>query len=297
MLEQIPLQQFWIIDFPALIIIILASVQCALLGSFLILKEQAVMVDAISHSVLPGVVMGVVLSGTFSMIYVMGGALTASLIAVILVRLIQKWGNISQGAAIGTVFTTMFALGVILLETQVGSSIHLDTQHVLYGALELTYWENPFEWHSMPAQIKTLSIMLLATIAYIAIAFKEIRLSIFDPLHAEITGVKTYIYNITIMILTALVAVSCFEATGSILVIALFICPAATARLICNTVKAQLWVSVTIALTAAIAGYFCANALPLILGFENTINTAATVAFMSGTTLLITCTLKIKWEN
>ena len=287
--------QFFIIDFPALLILILASIQCALLGSFLVLKGQAVMVDAISHSVLPGIVMGVVLSGSFGIVYVMSGALLASLFAVVLVHTIQSVGRISQGAAIGAVFTAMFALGVVLLETQVGSRVHLDTQHVLYGALELTYWANPFEWESMPTQIKTLSVMLLITTGYTLIFFKELRLTIFDPLYAKTIGMKAYIYHITVMILTALVAVSCFEATGSILVIALFICPAATARLLCDQVSQQLLISTLIALLCAVMGYFCANALPYILGFESTLNTASVIAFLSGIALLTASIIKRKW--
>ena len=111
-------EQFFIIDFPALIIVSLASTLCALLGSFLVLKKQAVMVDAVSHSVLPGIVVGVLLSGSFSILYVMSGALVAALVAVALVHILKHYGKIEQGAAIGAVFTAMFALGVLLLETQ-----------------------------------------------------------------------------------------------------------------------------------------------------------------------------------
>ncbi|PCJ99679.1 MAG: zinc ABC transporter permease [Zetaproteobacteria bacterium] len=278
--------QFFIIDFPALIIVSLASLLCALLGSFLVLTKQAVIIDAISHSVLPGIVVGVLLSGSFSILYVMAGALTSALIAVMLVYAFQHWGKIEQGAAIGAVFTAMFAFGVLLLETQVGSRIHLDTQHVLYGALELTYWANPFEWSSMPTQIKTLAVLLIITIIYLIAFFKELRLTTFDPTYAKILGYKTYLFQLALLILIALVAVGCFEATGSILVIALFICPAAAARMLCDRMISQLLLSALIAVLCAVGGYLCSALLPIWLGFDMTVNSASVIALFSGICLI-----------
>ncbi len=281
-------EQFWIIDFPALIIVALASMQCALLGSFLILKKQAIMIDAISHSVLPGIVIGVMLSGSLFMPYIIGGAIIASLLAVLSVNLLQKIAKIEQGAAIGMVFTTFFSIGVILLETQMSSRIHLDTQHVLYGALELIYWQSPFDWATMPAQIKTLSVMLFINTILIGLFYKQLRLVIFDPEYAKTLGLNVFAYNTMIMSLCALLAVSCFEATGSILVIALFVCPAACARLICNQMHTQLITSMLIALICAVIGYTFSALIPLWIGLDSTLNSAATIAFFCGLSLIFT---------
>lgn len=280
--------EFWQIDFPALLIVLLASMQCAILGSFLVLKKQAVMIDAVSHSVLPGIVMGVVLSGSLFMPYIMGGALLTALLAVLLVHALQHFVRIEQGAAIGMVFTVFFASGVILLETQMGSRIHLDTQHVLYGALELVFWAEPFDFSSMPVQIKTLGIMFAAIVSLIILLYKELKLSIFDPEYARATGLRPFFYNTLIITLCALVAVSCFEATGSILVIALFVCPAACARLLTNKMHMQLFVSAAIALLCSIIGYSVSSLLPLALGWESTINSAASIAFFCGLALIVT---------
>lgn len=281
-------EEFWQIDFPALIIVALASVQCALLGSFLVLKKQAVMIDAVSHSVLPGIVMGAVSSGSLFMPYVMSGALIAALLAVSLVHILQSILKIEQGAAIGMVFTVFFASGVILLETQLSSRIHLDTQHVLYGALELVYWRQPFDWASMPMQINTLAVMLIITLCLIAFLYKELRLSVFDPDYARGLGHRPFVYNMMIMVLCALVVVSCFEAMGSILVIALFVCPAACARLLTNKMHMQLFMSSGIALLCAVMGYSVSALFPLALGWESTINSAALIAFFCGLALIVT---------
>ncbi|MGH1403161.1 MAG: metal ABC transporter permease [Alphaproteobacteria bacterium] len=284
--------QFFMIDFPALIIVVLASILCALLGSFLVLKKQAVMVDAISHSVLPGIVMAVLLSGTFSMIYVMSGALLSALIAISLVYMLQHWAKIEQGAAIGSVFTTLFAIGVILLETKIGTRVHLDTQHVLYGALELTYWAKPFEWESMPVQIKTLGALLLITCVFMALLFKELRLTTFDPVYAKIRGYRVDVLQFSLMILMSLVAVGCFEATGSILVIALFICPAACARLVCNRMEDQMVVSTMIAVSCGVFGYFVSAILPTWYGIGYSVNSAAAIAVTLGGVLITICGYK-----
>lgn len=272
-------EEFWQIDFPALLIVMLASVQCALLGSFLVLKKQAVMIDAISHSVLPGIVIGAVLSGSLFMPYIMGGSLIAALLAVTLVNLLQRYARIEQGAAIGMVFTVFFASGVILLETQMSSRIHLDTQHVLYGALELVYWHKD----QIPPQIITLSIMLIITILTIALLYKELRLAIFDTEYAKDLGLRPFVYQMLILTLCALVAVSCFEATGSILVIALFVCPAACARLLTNTLYMQLALSAGIAVICALCGYAT--------GVFVDINAAAAIAFFCGLALILTIIL------
>ncbi len=279
--------QFFIVDFPALLIVVLASLLCSLLGNYLLLRKQAIMVDAISHSVLPGIVTGVILSGSFGMIYVMSGALVSALIAVILVYIFEHYVKIDRNAAIGTVFTAMFASGVLLLETQLGSRIHIDTQHVLYGALELTYWSTPFEWDTMPTQIKTLSCVLILAIMFIGMSYKELKITTFDPSFAKLIGYKPQYYHLTLIILSALAAVSCFEATGSILVISLFICPPAAARIMSNKLTHQLMISTFIALTCSVLGYICASFLPIWLGFEQTVNTAATIAVLLGLSVIL----------
>lgn len=277
-------EEFWQIDFPALVIVILASVQCALLGSFLVLKKQAVMIDAISHSVLPGLVVGAIVSGTLYMPYIMIGAVISALLAVLCVQVIHRLLKIEQGAATGIIFTVFFSLGVVLLETQLSSRIHLDTQHVLYGALEMVYWKSVFDWHSMPEQMKALGVMFIVTLAIIILMYKELRLSAFDPSFALLVRIRPFFYNLMFLVLCALVAVTCFEAMGSILVIALFVCPAACARLMTDRMHTQLLFSACIACVCAILGYLFA--------IQININSSASIAFFCGLTLIVVITVQ-----
>lgn len=119
---------------------ILAAIACAIPGNFLILRRQALIGDAISHVVLPGIVVAFLVTGAVSTWPMMIGAAGASLVAIFLIELIRRLGKIEAGAAMGVVFTAMFAAGVLLLEQSDTSSVHLDVEHALYGNLESLIW-------------------------------------------------------------------------------------------------------------------------------------------------------------
>lgn len=276
------LEAFLHIDLPALLVSILAAVICSLLGSFLVLRKQAMMGDTLSHVILPGLAVAFLITGTIHTFGMMIGALGACLIAVLAIRLIQKLGRIESGASMGIIFTSMFALGLVLLESQVGSRVHLDAHHALYGALELTYWQAPLSWETLPLQIKTLLGVLALTLFVITMIFKELQLASFDPTFANTQGFKSNYISITLMVLVALATVACFDAVGSILVIALFICPAATARMISDNLKNQLYLSALFGALSAVTGYILAVFLPIALGYEHSLNAGGMIALSSG---------------
>jgi manganese/zinc/iron transport system permease protein len=275
-------ETFWTIDFPALLVAILASILCSLLGSFLVLRKQAMMGDTLSHVILPGLALAFIFSGDMHIGVMMMGALGACLTAVLAIRFLQTIGRIEPGAAMGIVFTVMFACGIVLLETKVGSRVHLDAHHALYGGLELTYWPAPLSWETMPPQIKTLGGLLFCTVALIFWLFKELLLSSFDPLFAHTQGLSPIWVSVLLMVLVALAAVACFEAVGSILVIALFICPAAAARMISDNLKRQLWLSAAFGASSALLGYILASFLPIILGSEHALSAGGMIALSAG---------------
>ncbi len=276
------LDEFLQIDLPAILVAVLASIACALLGSFLVLRKQALMGDALSHVVLPGIAVGFLLSGHINPLYMMGGALAACLASVLLINMIKTWGKIEPGAAMGIVFTTMFALGIVLLETKIGSKVHLDAQHALYGALELTYWPDPGNLSTLPHQILTLGAILILITIFIFLFFKELKITSFDPVLATTMGFKTSHLNAALMTLVALTAVASFEAAGSIIVIAMFICPAATARMLCDNLKSQLYVAAMFGALSGLLGYILAALMPLWLGFEHSLSASGMIAVTAG---------------
>lgn len=275
-------EEFLIVDFPALLIVCLTAILCSLAGSLLILQRQSMLVDALSHSILPGIVLSVVLTGVLNFFYLMFGAVISSLFVIYVIYILRFKFKIEQGAAIAIVYTSMFALGIVILELMLGSKAHLDTQHVLYGALELTYWSPALNFRTIPAEIPILCVLLFISLTLIIVFFKELSFILFDPLAARLMGIPIKPFYLIQMILTALISVMAFQSVGSILVISLFIAPAAMARLLVNRLSHQLILSMALACFFSIIGYICASILPLSLGYNNSLNAAAMIATCLG---------------
>ncbi len=265
------------IDAPALMLGSLACLCCALLGNFLILRRQALIGDAISHVVLPGIVAGFLIAGALYPPAIFLGAFAAALIAVTLIAAIRSLGRVEPGAAMGVVFTLMFAGGVLMLERSHARSVHLDVEHTLYGNLEGVLWlgpqsltdlADPAMWASLPAPILTLAAVTAAVAVLIALFFKELALTSFDPALAKAQGFRPGLVEAGLMAAVAAAAVASFQAVGSILVIAMFICPAAAARMLTDRLSHQLWLSGGIAVVSACLGYGLAVAAPAVLGTE-----------------------------
>ncbi|MEL6317870.1 MAG: metal ABC transporter permease, partial [Pseudomonadota bacterium] len=128
---------------------VLASIACALPGNFLLLRRQALIGDAISHVVLPGVVAAFLMTGAVASWTMLLGAAAAAIVAVALIEAVKRLGRIEPGAAMGVVFTAMFAAGVLLLEQSDTSSVHLDVEHALMGNLESLIWFDAEGWSSL----------------------------------------------------------------------------------------------------------------------------------------------------
>jgi manganese/zinc/iron transport system permease protein len=188
----------------------------------------------------------------------------------------------------------LFALGVVMLELAEASNVHLDVEHALYGSLEAAVWIgpltwvealNPAHWASLPREIP----MLLAVLAVLAIAmivaFKEIRLTAFDPDYAAALGLPAWASELAINTAAALAVVAAFDAVGSILVIAMLICPAAAARLLTERLAAQIYVSLLIAGFVALGGYAAAAWGAPALGLPAALNAAGTIAVTGGVAL------------
>ena len=128
---------FLTIDLPAILVAVLAATSCGLLGNFLVLRRQALIGDAISHVALPGIVVGFLIAGTVTTWPLMLGAMGAAVIAAGLIETIRRVGRLEAGAAMGVVFTAMFAAGIVLLEQTGASNAHIDAEPVSYTHLTL----------------------------------------------------------------------------------------------------------------------------------------------------------------
>lgn len=278
--------QFLYIDLPAIMAAILTAIPCALTGSFLLLRRQAMMGDALSHVVLPGIVGGFMIAGATSFIPMMAGALAACLIAIALIAGLSRVRGIDTQSAIGIVFTAMFALGVLMLAQGVGARVHLDVQHALFGALELVVWSAP-GWAGMPAALPALVTVNIIVVTTIILFLRPLALSSFDPIQSAMQGFPPGILSLGLLGLSALSAVAAFGAVGSILVVALFACPPATARMLTDRLSAQLWLSAGIGVLSAVLGYGVAVILPGFLSFPQAFNAAGTIAMTAGALQLL----------
>lgn len=276
----------------------LVCVSCALLGNFLILRRQALIGDAISHVVLPGIVLGFLVSGTLAAWPMLLGAGVAAVLSVVLIEAIRRAGRIEPGAAMGVVFTALFALGVLLIERTDTSSVHLDVEHALYGNLESLVWFSGYGWGALldvealadlPPQLPRLAIMLLIVVAFLGIFWKELVVGTFDAGFAQSVGARPGLVGFALVVLVAAVAVTAFEAVGSIIVIAMFVCPPASARLMTDRMAGQIGWSVLFALVSAIAGFILAAYVPLWVGWGASVSAAGMIATVSGLVLLAAC--------
>lgn len=289
--------EFWSLTFPSLAIAALAAASSALLGNFLVLRRQAMLADAVSHVVLPGIVVAFLVTGSLAAGPMAAGALTAALVSLAAIELVRRRLSLDAGAAIGIVFTAMFALGVLLLEVSRASRVHLDVEHALYGNLESLVWLSassasalldPAALADLPPALPRLAVILLIVAASLFLLWRPLAISTFDPVYAEARGLPVRLIGLVLAAEVALVAVAAFEAVGSVLVIAMFICPAASARLIADDLPRQVWLSLIYALVAAIGGVLVAGYLPGWLGASFGISAAGTIAALSGLMLAIT---------
>ena len=283
-------------DLPSLMLAILAALPCALLGNFLVLRRQSLMGDSISHVVLPGIVIGFLASRDISGISMLIGAAGAAILSVFLIELIEKISQVERGAAMGTTFTAMFAAGILLIEQADLGGVHLDVEHALYGNLESAIWLEATGWDAvfdlaslaaLPPPIMRLAAVSLLVLAVIVLFYKELTLASFDAQFAGATGFSDRLIGRSFLVVVAIAAVAAFEAVGSVLVIALFVCPPAAARCLTDRLAIQITASAGIAVFCAIAGYWAVALLPALSGVPINLSAAAAIALCAGLAQLL----------
>jgi len=244
-------------------IILVASIvaaSCALPGVFLILRRVALMSDALSHAILLGIVVSFFMVRDLDSFLLIIGATLTGILTVTLTELLINSKRMNKDAAIGLVFPVFFSLAVILI-TQFADNAHLDEDAVLYGELA---WV-PFNRLILsgidlgPVALWKMMIVLLLNILFIAIFYKELKISTFDSALSLSLGFSPVLLHYGLMTIVSITAVTAFDAVGSILVVALMITPPATAYLLTKRLSRMLLYSVGIAISSAILGYILAS--------------------------------------
>jgi len=244
------------------IIALMVAVTCALAGSFLQLNRQPLMGDAMSHAVLPGIAVAFILSGSRDTWVMLPFAALFALILVWMTERIGRRGRLREDASMGIVFTTMFAIGVILISAYAGH-IDLDLDCVLYGEMVYAPWQR-FDVAGVdmgPRAAWLLGLALLVNLGIILVLYKELTLSSFDKSFAQVIGVPTKGVHLAYMTGVALATVAAFESVGAILVVAFLIVPPAAGRLLSTTVHGMIYSSVAISVLSALIGLVIAAGL------------------------------------
>jgi manganese/zinc/iron transport system permease protein len=248
---------------------VLSAVACALPGNFLVLRRMSMMGDAISHAVLPGLAVAFLVTGSRSGLPMFVGAAAVGLLTALLTQWIHRLGKVEESASMGVVFTTLFALGLIVI-VRAADRVDLDPGCVLYGAIELTPLDTiSLAGAAIPRVVITLGCVVLVNALFVILFFKELKLTAFDPELATTLGLSARVMHYALMAVVAVTTVACFESVGSILVIAMLVVPPATAYLLTDRLGRMIALSVAIAAISAIAGHAAAVMGPAWFGFND----------------------------
>jgi manganese/zinc/iron transport system permease protein len=294
----------WIFVFDEILkIASVVAIACALPGVFLVLRKMSLMSDAISHSVLPGIVMGFLLAvvfetnawnlpeslaNFFSNAFAGGlnsplliiGAVLMGLLTVYFTELINRTKLVSEEAAIGLVFPALFSIGVIMV-TRFTGDVHLDNDAVFLGALEFAAWDRLmlFGLDLGPVSLYTMGGILLVNVSMLMLFFKELKLTAFDAGLAASMGFAPWLLHYGLMFSVSLTSVGAFDSVGAVLVVALMIAPAAGAWLLNDDLVNMILTAVSLAVLSAILGYGAALALD--------VSIAGAIAAINGVLFLI----------
>ncbi len=235
---------------------------CALVGVFLVLRRTSLLSDAIGHSVLVGIVLGFFVTGTTTSPILLIAAAATGLLTVALVDVIVRTRLVREDAAIGLVFPTLFSIGVILV-SRYADGVHLDTDAVLLGELAFA----PFDrlviggFDFGPTSLVVMTAVLGLVVLVVALLWKELALTTFDPALALSLGFAPALVNYALMALVSTTTVGAFNAVGSILVVALMIAPGATAYLLTDSLRRMAALAVAMGVACALGGYWLSYAV------------------------------------
>lgn len=277
----------------------LAAMSCTLPGLWLVLRQQSMMGDALSHTVLPGVVMSFLfgqwlhssgwISSTqltaFEPILLVSGAIVIGVLTAVLTEAVQKLGRVESNAALGVVFTSLFAIGLLLIRLT-ADNIHIDPDCVLFGQLELAVLNTVSVFGiDVPVAALTNGALLLVNSLLVFLFFKELRIAAFDPAMATSVGINASMVHYLMTGMTAAAVVTAFTSVGSILVVAILIVPAASALLLSDRLPRVIAISLLIAAVSAGLGHLMAKTLPAMifsrLGFPD-VHDAGTPGMVAG---------------
>lgn len=238
-----------------LYVLIIVSIANSLIGSLLLLRESLMTADAISHTILLGIVLAYLVTRDFSSPWLIIGAAAFGLFTVISIEGLTKTGLVENDASIGLIFPFFFSIAVIII-SKYFTNVHLDIDMVLLGQVELTPLKRTdLLGISLPLAFVQGLTMALINFLFILIFYKPLKIRLFDPVFAQSIGINIKLLDFIVMSLVSLTAVVSFESIGSILVTALMAAPTMTARLVTSRFASFIGVSIIFGIINTLIGY------------------------------------------
>jgi manganese/zinc/iron transport system permease protein len=249
-------------DFIIILTAVLVAIPCALLGTLLVLRQMAMMGDAISHAVLPGIVIAFFISESLGPLTSLVGAGIFGLLTAVLVEALRNTGRVKEDSSIGIVFTALFALGVFLV-SKFARDVHLDLNHVLYGEIAFSPLNvlHIGELDLGPRSLWTLGVVTVLAVGLVLLLYKELKIATFDPGLAAAIGLSPVLVHYLLMGAVSITTVGAFDSVGAILVVAFLIVPPGTAYLLTERLSSMMLLSVALGIGSAVLGYYLAAAL------------------------------------
>lgn len=246
--------------FLILITALLVVVPASLLGVYLVQRKMVMISDAISHAVLPGIVLAFLIVGNKNSTLLLVGAALAGVLTTFLIDIVHRKMQVQQDAAIGTVFTFLFALGVLMIAFSGGKNIDLDQECVLFGNLELSFLDQQFwgEYLIGTTSIFQLAPMNILIIVFIFLAFRPMQVWAFNPGFGTDIGLKMGNWQLVLMLFVSLHTVFSFHNVGAVMVVGMFVIPPATAALLSKKLKIVLLLSASLSVLACLIGFLIA---------------------------------------
>jgi len=249
------LLSYFAISYESYFVLLITAVACAVLSPFLVLRKLSMVSDAISHSVLLGIVIAFFIVKDVGSPFLIAGAALFGVITVFVVEFLSGTGLVKNDDAVGIVFPMFFALAVVLI-TKFARNVHLDTDVVLMGEVIIAPLNRvEFIGMSLPKALVQMGILLLINLLFVIIFFKELKITTFDRGFAKLAGFSSVALFYVLMTLSSFTAVTAFDAVGAILVVSFLITPGAAAYLISKDLKVMIAISVGYAVINSIIGY------------------------------------------
>lgn len=217
---------------------VMVGIICGVIGSFIILRGMALMGDAISHAILPGVAISFMLGINYFY-----GAVIIGVLSAILIGLVTQNSRIKSDASIGIIFSAFFALGIILIAK---AQTATDLTQILFGNVLSV----------RPSDMWMTLVIGIIVLVCIILFYKELLITSFDPTMAKVYGLPTKLIHYLIMVLLTLVTVASLQTVGVVLVVALLITPAATAYLLTDRLSKMIFLAAFFGAFSSVCGLY-----------------------------------------